>query len=193
MKKDSFKFLTSLKLKMAVLSKLKRRMAGLSNGPAQCCHFALAKHLAEEKKECGVQARDKLVMDTIEQGQRGAPEGFTDTDKGRKMLKSVHKLVRAEVENCGLHGFVHLEIVTKNSRVIGGFFLVDGTCFNFLVDKNTKGKKMSISVEKMSIGSSKEGCEWWDLLVSGRFNLTGRVTPSVRWVDVNLKNEHTLW
>ena len=190
MKKDSFKFLTSLKLKMAVLSKLKRRMAGLSSD--HCCHFALAKHLAEEKKDCGVQARDKLVMDTIEQGQRGAPEGFTDTDKGRKMLKSLHKLVRAEVENCGLHGFVHLEIVTKNSRVIGGFFLVDGTCFNFLVDKNTKGKKMSISVEKMSIGSSKEGCEWWDLLVGGlfsgrfteaqRFNLTGCVRLSEWWV-----------
>ena len=185
MKKDSFKFLTSLKLKMAVLSKLKRRMAGLSSD--HCCHFALAKHLAEEKKDCGVQARDKLVMDTIEQGQRGAPEGFTDTDKGRKMLKSVHKLVRAEVENCGLHGFVHLEIVTKNSRVIGGFFLVDGTCFNFLVDKKTKGKQMSISMEKGGIGSDKVGCEWWDFLVSGRFNLTavcstGGVRLSERWV-----------
>ena len=167
---------------MAVLSKLKRRMAGLSNGPAQCCHFALAKHLDKEKKECGVQARDKLVMDTIEQGQRVAPEGFTDTDQGRMMLKSVHKLVRAEVENCGLHGFVHLQIVTKNRRIIGGFFLlVDGASVYFLVDKKTTGKQMSISMEKVGMcPSSKEDCAWWDLLVSGRFNLSGGVRLSER-------------
>ena len=81
-----------------------------------CCHFALAKNLAERKMTCGVEARDKLLMDTIEAKQEEIfeeKEGLAETDKGKKTLKTVLKLVRIEVEvlqkSCGLHGFWRLE------------------------------------------------------------------------------------
>ena len=54
LEKDSFKF-----LRMAALDPL-------------CCHFALAKDLAEKKMPCGVGARDKLLMDAIEARRRSS-------------------------------------------------------------------------------------------------------------------------
>ena len=119
-----------------------------------CCHFALAKNLAERKMTCGVEARDKLLMDTMEAKQEEIfeeKEGLAETDKGKKTLKSVLKLVRTEVENlqenCSLHGFWRLEIVNKSSGVIGGFFGVEDTIFSFLVDKKKKNQ-MALTVEK---------------------------------------------
>ena len=117
-----------------------------------CCHFALAKNLAERKMTCGVEARDKLLMDTMEAKQEEIfeeKEGLAETDKGKKALRSVLKLVRTEVENlqenCDLHGFWRLEIVSKSSGVIGGFFRIEDSMFGFLVDK----KKKKLTVEKL--------------------------------------------
>ena len=87
-----------------------------------CCLFALAKNLAEEKMPCGVDARDKLLMDTIEAKQEEIferKEGLAKMDKEKKTLKSVLKLVRAEVEKLKhLHGFWRLEIVRKSSGAV---------------------------------------------------------------------------
>ena len=40
-------------------------MAGSPPDPL-CCHFALAKDLAEKKMDPGVRARDKLLLDVVE-------------------------------------------------------------------------------------------------------------------------------
>ena len=123
-----------------------------------CCHFALAKNLAERKMTCGVEARDKLLMDTIEAKQEEIfeeKEGLAETDKGKKTLKTVLKLVRIEVENlqksCDLHGFWRLEIVNKSSGVIGGIFRIEDSMFSFLVDKKKKSQ-MGLTVQKHGNG-----------------------------------------
>ena len=58
-----------------------------------CCHFALAKNLAERKMACGVDARDKLLMDTIEAKQVeifDEKEGrLAETDKEWNILRAV--------------------------------------------------------------------------------------------------------
>ena len=144
-----------------------------------CCHFALAKDLAEKKMPCGVGARDKLLMDAIEAKQEEIfqkKDGrLAETDKEKKALKSVLKLVRTEVENLtDLHGFWRLEIIKKSSGIIGGVFRLEDTTFTFLVDKK---KKKAISVEKLERGGSNEGnikeqypifcpgAEWQELLL----------------------------
>ena len=141
LEKDSFKF-----LRMAALDPL-------------CCHFALAKDLAEKKMPCGVGARDKLLMDAIEAKQEEIfqkKDGrLAETDKEKKALKSVLKMVRTEVENLNqnLHGFLQLEIIKKSSGIIGGVFRLEDTMFTFLVDK----KKKALTVEKLESGGPNEG------------------------------------
>ena len=145
MEKDGFKFLRSTSSRMAVPDPL-------------CCHFALAKNLAEKKMPCGVEARDKLLMEAIEakkEGIFGEQEGrlVAETDKEKKNLTAVLKSVKTEVENlkqgCDLHGFWRLEIVRKSSGIIGGIFRIEDTMFTFVVDKKKKKKnQVEITVEK---------------------------------------------
>ena len=125
-----------------------------------CCHFALAKDLAEKKMPCGVGARDKLLMDAIEAKQEEIfqeKQGrLAETDKEKKALKAILKLVRTEVENLNqnLHGFWQLEIIKKSNGIIaGGVFRLEDTTFTFLVDK----KKKALIVEKLECGVSNEG------------------------------------
>ena len=123
-----------------------------------CCHFALAKDLAEKKMPCGVGARDKLLMDAIEAKQEEIfqkKDGrLAETDKEKKALKSVLKLVRTEVENLNqnLHGFWQLEIIKKSNGIIaGGVFRLEDTTFTFLVDK----KKKALTIEKLESGGER--------------------------------------
>ena len=150
LKKDSFKFLSS---RMAAPDPL-------------CCHFALAKNLAEKKMPCGVDARDKLLMDTIEAKQEEIFEEkqgrLAETDKEKKTLTAVLKSVRTEVENLkqgsDLHGFWRLEIVRKSSGIIGGLFRIEDTLFTFMLDKKKKKKnQVAITVEKMGKLKELEG------------------------------------
>ena len=147
LKKDSFKFLRS---RMAAPDPL-------------CCHFALAKNLAEKKMPCGVDARDKVLMDTIEAKQEEIFEEkqgrLAETDKEKKTLTAVLKSVRTEVENLkqgsDLHGFWRLEIVRKSSGIIGGLFRIEDTLFTFMLDKKKKKKnQVAITVEK--VGKTNE-------------------------------------
>ena len=126
-------------------------MAGSPPDPL-CCHYALAKDLAKKKMDPGVRARDKLVLDAIEDKQREIfkeRDGLAETDKERKVLRTVLRLVRNEVENLernrNLHRLVKLEILTKNNGIIGGSFQIekDGM-FCFLVDKKNKKKKITL-------------------------------------------------
>ena len=147
----SFKFLASTsEEKMAAADPL-------------CCHFALAKNLAEKKMTCGVEARDKLLMDAIEAKQEGIfanKEGLAETDKGKKILKSVLKLVRIEVENleknCDLHGFWQLGILNKSSGVIGGVLMIEDSQFSFLVDNKKKKYQMGLTMQKLDNGFKGE-------------------------------------
>ena len=134
-----------------------RRMAA---EPPLCCHSALASNLSSRQLCPGVRARDKLLLDLIEEKQEkifeekfvkiSKKEDLAVTDKGKKELKTVLGLLRKEVENCDLTGLVGLQIVTKSGGVFGGGFLIDGTDFNFIVDnKKKKGKKMAITVERI--------------------------------------------
>ena len=150
LKKDSFKFLRS---RMAAPDPL-------------CCHFALAKNLAEKKMPCGVDARDKLLMDTIEAKQEEIFEEkqgrLAETDKEKKTLTAVLKSVRTEVENLkqgsDLHGFCRLEILKKSSGIIGGIFKIEDTLFTFMLDKKKKKKnQVAITVEKMGKLKELEG------------------------------------
>ena len=107
-------------------------MAGSPPDPL-CCHYALAKDLAERKMDPGVRARDKLLLDAIEDKQREIfkeRDGLAETDKERKVLRTVLRLVRSEVENIErsrkLHGLASLEILTKNNGIIGGSFQIPG-------------------------------------------------------------------
>ena len=154
------------------------RMAALD---PQCCHFALAKSLAEKEMPCGVNARDRLLMDTIEAKQEEIfeeKEGrLAETDKEKKILKAVLKSVRNEVENLkqdcdsceGLHGFWRLEIVKKSSGIIGGLFRIEDTTFSFLLDKKKRKKnQVALTVEK-SCGADKNGrsiCELYPIFCS---------------------------
>ena len=131
-----------------------------------CCHFALAKNLAEKKMPCGVDARDKLLMDTIEAKQEEIFEEkqgrLAETDKEKKTLTAVLKSVRTEVENLkqgsDLHGFWRLEIVRKSSGIIGGLFRIEDTLFTFMLDKKKKKKnQVAITVEKMGKLKELEG------------------------------------
>ena len=140
----------------------------------QCCHFALAKSLAEKKMPCGVNARDKLLMDTIEAKQVeifDEKEGrLAETDKEKKILRAVLKSVRTEVENCkqgcDLHGFCRLEIVRKSSGIIGGIFRIEDALFSFLVDKKTKKKnQVALTVEKVEKGTGNT-CKLYPTLCS---------------------------
>ena len=135
-----------------------------------CCHFALAKNLAERKMTCGVEARDKLLMDTIEAKQEETfekKEGLAETDKGKKTLKSVLRLVRTEVESCGLHGFWRLEIASKSSGVIGGFFRIEDAMFTFIVDKKKKKKNQTaLTVEKLGKGCEGNVCREYPIFCS---------------------------
>ena len=149
LEKDGFKFLRS---RMAAPDPL-------------CCHFALAKNLAEKKMPCGVDARDKLLMDTIEAKQEEIFEEkqgrLAETDKEKAFLKAVLKSVRTEVENlkqgCDLHGFWRLEIMRKSSGIIGGLFQIEDTLFTFLVDKKKKKKnQVALTVEKVGKKSEHE-------------------------------------
>ena len=123
-----------------------------------CCHFALAKDLAEKKMPCGVGARDKLLMEAIEAKQEDIfqeKQGrLAETDKEKKALKSVLKLVRTEVENLNpsLHGFWRLEIIGKSSGIIGGIFRLEDNMFTFLVDK----KKKALTIEKLESGGERK-------------------------------------
>ena len=150
MEKDGFKFLSS---RMAAPDPL-------------CCHFALAKNLAEKKMPCGVDARDKLLMDTIEAKQEEIFEEkqgrLAETDKEKKTLTAVLKSVRTEVENLkqgsDLHGFWRLEIVRKSSGIIGGLFRIEDTLFTFMLDKKKKKKnQVAITVEKVGKTNEEEG------------------------------------
>ena len=126
-------------------------MAGSPPDPL-CCHYALAKDLAKRKMDPGVRARDKLLMDAIEDKQREIFEerdGLAETDKERKVLRTVLRLVRNEVENLernrNLHRLVKLEILTKNNGIIGGSFQIEEHgWFCFLVDKKNKKKKITL-------------------------------------------------
>ena len=128
--------------------------------PPLCCHSALASNLSSRQLCPGVRARDKLLLDLIEEKQEkifeekfvkiSKKEDLAVTDKGKKELKTVLGLLRMEVENCDLTGLVGLQIVTKSGGVFGGGFLIDGTDFDFIVDnKKKKGKKMAITVERI--------------------------------------------
>ena len=126
-------------------------MAGSPPDPL-CCHYALAKDLAKRKMDPGVRARDKLLLDAIEDKQREIfkeRDGLAETDKEKKVLRTVLRLVRSEVENIErsrkLHGLASLEILTKNNGIIGGSFQIekDGM-FCFLVDKKNKKKKITL-------------------------------------------------
>ena len=126
-------------------------MAGSPPDPL-CCHYALAKDLAKRKMDPGVRARDKLLLDAIEDKQREIfkeRDGLAETDKERKVLRTVLRLVRSEVENMersrNLHRLWGLEILTKNNGIIGGSFQIeeDGW-FCFLVDKKNKKKKITL-------------------------------------------------
>ena len=150
LEKDGFKFLSS---RMAAPDPL-------------CCHFALAKNLAEKKMPCGVDARDKLLMDTIEAKQEEIFEEkqgrLAETDKEKKTLTAVLKSVRTEVENLkqgsDLHGFCRLEILKKSSGIIGGIFKIEDTLFTFMLDKKKKKKnQVAITVEKMGKLKELEG------------------------------------
>ena len=131
-------------------------MAGSPPDPL-CCHFALAKDLAEKKMDPGVRARDKLLLDVVEDKQKEIfkeMHGLAETDKERKILRSVLRLVRIEVENIcksrNIHGFWRLEILTKNSGIIGGTFRVEDTMFCFLLDKKRKKQsQMKITLEEL--------------------------------------------
>ena len=131
-------------------------MAGSPPDPL-CCHFALAKDLAEKKMDPGVRARDKLLLDVVEDKQKEIfkeMHGLAETDKERKILRSVLRLVRIEVENIcksrNIHGFWRLEILTKNSGIIGGTFRVEDTMFCFLLDKKRKKQsQLTITLEEL--------------------------------------------
>ena len=117
-----------------------------------CCHFALARNCAKKKICPGVQARDKLVWDMIEDKQEKIfeKEGLAGTDKEKKELKSVLGLVRREAESWGHHGFELLRIITKSGGIIGGSFDMQDASFFFNVEKKKNKKKMTITVERHS-------------------------------------------
>ena len=126
-------------------------MAGSPPDPL-CCHYALAKDLAKRKMDPGVRARDKLLLDAIEDKQREIFKergGLAETDKEKKVLRTVLRLVRSEVENIErsrkLHGLASLEILTKNNGIIGGSFQIEKQgMFCFLVDEKNKKKKITL-------------------------------------------------
>ena len=128
-----------------------------------CCHFGLARKLSENP---GVKARDKWLLDQIEEkqekifyGEVGAEGrgGLAATDKGKKELKTVLSLVRREVESCSLYGLWQLKIMTKNGGIIGGTVSIEDTGFFFTVEKKKNKKAMAINVERpVSIESGKE-------------------------------------
>ena len=128
-------------------------MAAAAPDDPMCCHFAIARNLASKQLSPGVEARDKLLLDAIEEKQEKIfkKDGLAATDKGKKELKSVLKLVREEVENYNQHGFGGLRIFTKNGGVIGGIICIgdgDYCGFSFNVDKKKNKKKMAITVER---------------------------------------------
>ena len=135
-----------------------------------CCHFGLARNLSKKKLCPGVKARDKWLLDEIEEkqekifyGEEGpvGKEELAATDKEKKDLKTVLALVRREVENvqesCGEYGLQQLTIVTKNGGIIGGWVEIQDTELYFTVEKKKKQKKkMAITVERRD---SKEDCK----------------------------------
>ena len=132
---------------------------------SMCCHFALARNCAKKKICPGVQARDKLVWDMIEDKQEKIfeKEGLAGTDKEKKELKSVLGLVRREAESWGHHGFELLRIITKSGGIIGGSFDMQDASFFFNVEKKKKNKKkMTLTVERHS---HKDGAKFTSALL----------------------------
>ena len=139
-------------------------MAAAAPDDPMCCHFAIARNLASKQLSPGVEARDKLLLDAIEEKQEKIfkKDGLAATDKGKKELKSVLGLVREEVENYNQHGFGGLRIFTKNGGVIGGNINIgdgDLSGFSFTVDKKKKKKKMAITVERRDASVRMEDLE----------------------------------
>ena len=142
-----------------------------------CCHFGLARNLSKKKLCPGVKARDKWLLDEIEEkqekifyGEEGpvGKEELAATDKEKKDLKTVLALVRREVENlqesCSEYGLQQLRIVTKNGGILGGWVGVQDTGLYFAVEKKKKQKKkMAITVERRD---SKEDCKKFPMLNS---------------------------
>ena len=138
-------------------------MAAAAPDDPMCCHFAIARNLSSKQLSPGVEARDKLLLEVIEEKQEKIfeKEGLAATDKGKKELKTVLGLVRSQVESCDQHGLVKLVVIlTKNGGIIGGSIYIGGAAFSgfcFIVDKKKKEKKMAITVETKKPGS---GGKW---------------------------------
>ena len=129
-----------------------RRMAAAAPDDPMCCHFAIARNLSSKQLSPGVEARDKLLLEMIEEQQEKIfkKEGLAATDKGKKELKTVLGLVRSEVESCAQHGLLKLVILTKNGGIIGGIIYIGGaefSGFSFIVDKKKKKNKVAITVQ----------------------------------------------